>query len=65
MSDIKIFNKDSSEFLCQGFDNFFSCENKSFPEGNKVLLGQSLAILFFCLKVVGEKFVFAKDFLFL
>ena len=48
VSDLNIFNKNSSEFRSLSFINLSSCENKSRPKGQKFPLGKSLAS-FLCL----------------
>ena len=42
VSDLKLSNKNSSEFRCLSSINLFSCENKSCTKGNKFPLGKFL-----------------------
>ena len=62
--DLKLFNKNSSEFHCVSFVNLFGCEKESRIKWHKGPLGQStpLHVLVFYLMIVGDMFMFAKHF---
>ena len=60
VSDINIFNKESSESRCLSFVNLFSCENKSPSNGQKRSFGKPLANFCVYLKVVGDISIVVK-----